>query len=179
MDEPAPPQPNCVPEPVQPLSVWLPVLSTPVRVSTRVRVEEQNSNSTKPQTNKAEQTVLCHVTAFVVRLTRRTVLLQTSVAALFPLTGTIQGTGRDAAPCLRATDRWMRERQKKHTDGRPCHLQARCLSGFLMAKVTDVADEQPHTHVTWTSRKDEHGGGGAFPQKQHRVAFVMHGISEI
>lgn len=54
--------------------------------------------------------MLCHVTAFVVRLTPRTVLLQTSVAALFPLTGTIQGT-----PGLRATDRWMQDRRNSQT----------------------------------------------------------------
>lgn len=58
--------------------------------------------------------MLCHVTAFVVRLTPRTVLLQTSVAALFPLTGTIF-RGRDATPGLRATDRWMQERDRRNS----------------------------------------------------------------
>lgn len=138
--EPAPPEPNSGPEPLQPLSVYL--LSTPVRVSTRVRTEGKNSNSAK--TNKSEQTVLCHVTAFVFRLTRRTVLLQTSVAALFPLTGTIQGTGRDTGPaCNRQMDARETEETHKHRRATLCHVQARCLSGFLMAKVTDVADEQP------------------------------------
>lgn len=70
-------------------------------------------------------------------------MLQTSVAALFPLTGTIQGTRHRA--CVQPTDGCKKETEETHKHRRAtlCHLQARCLSGFLMAKVTDVADEQP------------------------------------
>lgn len=118
-------------------------LFAPKAVS-QLRVQQKNSSS-KKQKKTGEQTLLCYVTAFVARLTHRSVLLQT-VAALFPLRGTIHRTGRDTrAPFagVRATDRRMREKQKKPTSSHRratlCHLQSRCLSGFLMAIVTDAA----------------------------------------
>lgn len=134
--------------------------------------------------------MLHYVTAFVARLTHRAVLLQTSVAALFPLRGTIHGTGRHSG--VRATDRWMRKKRKRlantHRRATLCHLQSRCLSGFLMAKVTDVADEQAHAcdpslkrpcsdgpclQVTFSGG----GRGGSYPQKQCRSTLRVCGIS--
>lgn len=139
MIEPLPSKPGSVSEPMLPVSLYL---------LPRPRHNSGQSRKIHPQKNKSktrEQTLLCYVTAFVACLTHRSVLLQT-VAALFPLRGTIHRTGRDTGASLagvRATDRWMQRKQKKLTNSHRratlCHLQSRCLSGFLMAKVADAA----------------------------------------
>lgn len=108
--EPAPPEPNSGPEPLQPLSVRL--LSTPVRVSTRVRTEEENSNQyIRTDCSLSRNRFCCPADSQN---------CSAAGAALFPLTETIQGTRRHTGPaCNPQMD--ARERQKKltNTDGRP------------------------------------------------------------
>lgn len=129
--EPAPPEPNSGPEPLQPLSVRL--LSTPVRVSTRVRTEEENSNQyIRTDCSLSRNRFCCPADSQN---------CSAAGAALFPLTGTIQGTRRHTGPAC--NPQMETEEAHKHRRATLCHLQARCLSGFLMAKVTDVADERP------------------------------------
>lgn len=136
----------------------------------------------KEKPASAEQSVLCYVTAFVARLTHRTVLLQTSVAALFPLTGTIHGTGRDAVragrrACVQPTDRQMdvkeTEETQTHRRATLCHPLSRCLSGILMARVTDVAASCMRPR---TSRGDAHELHAAETGWHERESSIFHRV---
>lgn len=176
-------QPSCCPDPVYLLPRPQPHSGQSTKIHPQIKK--------KKKSERGEQTGLCYVTAFVARLTPRSVLLQT-VAALFPLRGDhSRGPGRDTGGAsLVESDRRMPEEQKKLTtgpDGRPSVISSPdvCLeSSWLklqmrqalrarepdLTRVGRVAGLASSDGPLWVHER----GGLSFPQMHHGR---MHGIS--